>query len=163
MLRETFESLLADILAACRSYYGDRLVSLVVFGSVARRTQRPDSDIDLMLVVDDLPDGRIARVEEFAAVEQGIQPGLDRARASGVHTYLSPVFKTPAELETGTPLLLDLIDDARILFDRNQVFAHRIERLQQRLKELGSRKVRKGGGYYWLLKPGAKPGDVIEI
>ena len=163
MLRETFESLLSDLLSACQACYGDRLISLVVFGSVARQTQRPDSDIDLMLVVDDLPDGRIPRVEEFASVERKLEPGIHQARGHGIYTYLSPVFKTPAELEIGTPLLLDMIDDARILFDRDQVFAHRLERLQRRLKELGSRKVRKGGGYYWLLKPGAKPGDVIEI
>jgi predicted nucleotidyltransferase len=50
-------------------HYGERLVSLTVFGSVGRGTPRPDSDIDLLLVVKDLPVGRIARVKEFAAIE----------------------------------------------------------------------------------------------
>jgi hypothetical protein len=163
MLRETFEALLVDILAACRSHYGDRLVSLVVFGSVARQTPRPDSDIDLMLVVDDLPDGRMPRVREFAKIEEAVEPGLQSAKGGGVHTRLSPVFKSRDELEFGTPLLLDMVDDARILFDRNAVFAQRLERLRHRMKELGSKKVRKGGGYYWVVKPGARPGDVIEL
>jgi hypothetical protein len=163
MWRETFEALLVDILAACQSHYGDRLVSVVVFGSVARQTPRPDSDIDLMLVVDDLPDGRMPRVREFEQVERSIQRSLRDAKDGGVHTCISPVFKSREELEYGTPLLLDMVDDARILFDRDAVFAQRLERFGQRMKELGSEKVRKGGGYYWVVKPGARPGDVIEL
>ena len=163
MLRETFETLLVDILAACQSHYGDRLVSVVVFGSVARQTPRQDSDIDLMLVVDDLPDGRIPRVQEFEKIEEIVGPSLRAAKDGGVHTRLSPVFKSREELAFGTPLLLDMVDDARILFDCDAVFAQRLERLRQRMKELGSKKVRKGGGYYWVVKPGARPGDVIEL
>ena len=49
MLRETFDHLVREISAACQAHYGDRLVSLAVFGSVARHTQRPDSDIDLLV------------------------------------------------------------------------------------------------------------------
>jgi hypothetical protein len=33
-------------------------------------------------------------------------------------TSLSPLFKTPAEANRGSPLFLDLVDDARILVDR---------------------------------------------
>lgn len=163
MYLQIFESLLTDLLAACRDHYGERLVSLVVFGSVARRSQRPDSDIDLMLVVDDLRDGRIPRVREFDLVEQRLQTQLNRAAADGVHTRLSPVLKSPEELEIGSPLLLDMVEEGRILFDRGNVFSKRLERLKRRLEELGARRIAKGGGYYWQLKPDVKPGDVIEL
>ena len=163
MLREQFEALLSDILAACHTTYGDRLVSLAVFGSVARHTQRPDSDIDLLLVVDDLPNGRIPRVREFEPVEQQLEAAMGDAAAHGIHTRLSPLFKTPAELEIGSPILLDMVEDARLLFDRDQVLARRLERLRQRLVELRARRIRKGGGYYWQMKPDFKPGDIIEL
>ena len=163
MLRETFEQLLNDVLAACQACYGDRLVSLAVFGSVARQTQRPDSDIDLLLVVRDLPDGRMPRVGEFEHVERRLDARLADATAQGIHTRLSPVFRTPAELEIGSPLLLDMVEDARILFDRDATLARRLQRLRQRLHELGARRIRKGGGYYWQLKPDYRPGDVIEL
>lgn len=163
MLRETFEELLSDILAACQACYGERLVSLAVFGSVARQTQRPDSDIDLLLVVDDLPNGRMPRVGEFEQVELQLARSLARAASAGIHTRLSPVFRTPAELETGSPLLLDMVEDARILFDRDATLARRLQRLRARLHELGARRIRKGGGYYWQLKPDYRPGDVIEL
>ena len=163
MLREQYEALLGDILAACQQTYGDRLVSLAVFGSVARQTQRPDSDIDLLLVVEDLPNGRIPRVREFDDVERQLEAALGRAAALGIHTRLSPLFKTPPELETGSPILLDMVEDARLLFDRGHLLARRLERLRQRLVELKARRIRKGGGYYWQLKPGFKPGDIIEL
>lgn len=163
MLRETFEDHLQDTLTACQANYGDRLVSLAVFGSVARQTQRPDSDIDLLLVVEGLPDGRLARVAEFSGVEDRVEPGLAQARARGVHTRLSPLFKTPAELAVGSLILLDMIEDARLLFDRKATLQRRLARLRQRLVELNARRIRKGGSYYWQLKPDLKPGEEIQL
>ena len=42
------------------------------------------------------------------------------ARRAGLAAWLSPVLKTPAEIERGSPLLLDMVDDARILYDRER-------------------------------------------
>jgi hypothetical protein len=54
------------------------------------------------------------RVSDFEAVESRL-PEQDRHR-------LSPVFKTPQEVEAGSPLFLDMIADARLLFDRDGFF-----------------------------------------
>lgn len=59
-LKATFDHPLDVVERSCEAFYGDRLVSLAVFGSTARGTMRPDSDIDLLLVVDPLPDGRLS-------------------------------------------------------------------------------------------------------
>lgn len=158
-----FEGIQADLLRACHEIYSDRLVSLAVFGSVAAGTMRTDSDIDILLVADRLPDGRLRRVEEFESVESLLRTRLVAAAAHGIHTRLAPIFKTRAELEHGSPILLDMTEHVRILFDRDGTLARRLDRLRQRLAELGSRKVYRDGGYYWLLKPDYKPGDVIEL
>ena len=62
-----FDELLEARSAACSRHYGDRLVSLVVFGSVGRGTARPDSDVDFIVVADPLPDGRMAAVKVVLA------------------------------------------------------------------------------------------------
>jgi len=31
------------------------------------------------------------------------------------------------------------------------------------MKELGSRKVKRGNAWYWILKPDYKEGDIIEL
>ena len=97
MLHEAFATLIDALREACQAHYGERLVSLCVFGSVARRTQRFDSDLDCLLVVRDLPPGRMRRVDEFEAVEARLAPLLEALGHQGVTTHLSPVFKTPQE------------------------------------------------------------------
>jgi uncharacterized protein len=126
-------------------------------------TMRPDSDIDILIVIDPLPDGRLRRVEEFDNVQVLLRTRLASAASRGVHTRLAPILKTPAELEYGSPILIDMTEHVRILFDPQAVLVRRLERLRQRLVELGSRKVQRDGGYYWILKPDYKPGDVIEL
>ena len=162
-LREHSDRLLADVASAVRRHYGDRLVSLVVFGSMGRGTQRSDSDLDLLIVADGLPQGRLARVEDFAPVEAALAPRLEDGRRAGFPTECSPVFKTPNEVLAGSPLLLDMVDDARILHDPEGVLAGRLGRLRARLAELGARRVPHGGGWYWELKPDLKPGEVFTL
>ncbi len=82
MLKEVFESLLDEIVSACRRVYAERLVGVVVFGSVARVTMRPDSDIDLLVVAEPLPAGRMPRMDEFDGVElPPLRHRVRRARA----------------------------------------------------------------------------------
>jgi predicted nucleotidyltransferase len=150
-------NLLARVTSLCKQRYGERLISLVVFGSVGRGTPRPDSDIDLLLIVKDLPIGRIARVNEFAAIEAS--SGL----AATGHIELSPVFKTPEEIANGSPLLLDMIEDARVLFDRDDFFKRAMKDLNERLQKLGARRIWQGNAWYWDLKPDYKQGEVFEI
>lgn len=162
-LRERYEDLLKRLLAELRGHYGPRLVSVAVFGSVGRGAPREGSDIDILIVARDLPRGRTARVEAFLPVEDRLAPWLRRGRPAAGEILLSPVFKTPEELEAGTPLLLDMVEDARILFDDEGVLAQRLERLRARLRELGARRVWRGATWYWELKPDFKPGDVIIL
>mgnify|MGYP001593028588 CR=1 FL=1 len=163
MLKEQFDRLLDEVRAACHAVYGDRLVSLAVFGSVARGAMRADSDVDLLLVADPLPAGRMARMDEFAAVEKRVAPALDAATARGIRTILSPAFRTTEELRRGGLLFLDLVAEARILDDREATLRGYLDELGEKLRAMGARRVSKGGGYYWLLKPDYRWGDRIEL
>ncbi len=158
-----YDALLADLVEACRSHYGERLISVAVYGSVGRGTPRFDSDVDLLIVADGLPAGRFPRVDDFRAVEDALAPRLAAAREAGLHPELSPIFKTRAELVRGTPLLLDMTEDARILYDPDACLAGVLDRLTKRLHELGSRRIWRGNAWYWDLKPDYTWGDVIEL
>src|SRR3989304_10213046 len=68
-LLERYEDLLRRLLGELQARYGARLVGCAVYGSVGRGTPREDSDVDLLIVARDLPDGRMRRVEEFEPVE----------------------------------------------------------------------------------------------
>jgi predicted nucleotidyltransferase len=163
MWKRIFDEVVDGACRAAVAHYGERLVSLAVFGSVARGTPKPESDIDLLLVADPLPQGRMARVREFEAVDRELSPALERARRQGIHTTLSPVLKTPTEVEAGSLLFLDMIEEARILVDRGDFLRGFLDGFAFRLGELGAKRVRKGAGYYWILKPDLRPGEEITL
>jgi hypothetical protein len=162
-MRSLLEPLLARLQAGCQAHYGDRLVSLVLFGSAGRGTSGPDSDIDLLVVAEGLPDGRVPRVREFLAVERGLAADLADARRAGWAVELSPVFKTPAEVRQGSALFLDMVDDARFLEDRDGFMQRALAGLRERLQALGARRIWRGNAWYWDLKPDYRPGEVFEL
>jgi uncharacterized protein len=162
-LAKVSAALLPRLLACCHEHYGARLVSLVVFGSVGRGTAGPESDLDLLVVAAGLPDGRVPRVQDFEAVEQALATDLALARRQGWAVEISPVFKTPAEVAVGSPLFLDMVDDAALLFDRDGFMQQALEQLRQRLNALGARRIWRGNAWFWDLKPDYRPGEVFEI
>lgn len=148
---------------ACQRHYGPRLVSVAVFGSVGRGTPGPDSDVDLLVVAEQLPRGRLARSDDFVGVERAVEPRLTSAHSYGLHPTLSPIFKTPEEVAAGSPLFLDMLDDARILYDRNGFLQRAFDEFAARLSRLGAKRIWRENSWYWDLKPDYKPGDVFEI
>lgn len=162
-LSAQFDELLTSLAAACGRHYGERLVSLAVFGSVGRGTPRPDSDVDILIVAEDLPRGRVARVGELAKIEADMGEVLRQLRSEGVTTELSPVLKTPSEVEQGSLLFLDMLEDARLLVDRDAFLAQECERFRTRLARLGARRIWRGNAWFWDLKPDYRPGEVFEL
>jgi predicted nucleotidyltransferase len=146
-----------------RVVYGDRLVAVAVFGSVARRTARPDSDLDLYVVVEGLPRGHRARLETFDPVEGHLAADLDALARQGISVELSAVLRTPEDLRTASPLMLDLTEDAVILVDHGGVLRAALDDLRARLQRLGSRRIWTGTRWYWDLKPDYKRGETFEI
>lgn len=163
MLIESFKKTLERVLKACLEVYGEDLVTLAVFGSVARGTPSPESDIDILIVAENLPSGRLRRMERFAEVEELLNPWMDSLRNIGIYTSLSPVIKTPEEVLAGSLLFLDMIDDALILFDRESFFTRFLQEFSSKLKEMGAKKVVTGERWHWVLKPDYKHGEVFEI
>ncbi|MHB1126529.1 MAG: nucleotidyltransferase family protein [Bacillota bacterium] len=163
MIREKFREFLEEILAQTHAYYGDRLVTLGVFGSVGRGKPRADSDIDLILVADDLPAGRLKRMQEFEQIENKLELSLQRLKKSGISTCLSPVIKSPAEVKAGSLLFLDMIEDTLYLYDRRDYFRLFLNEFQKRLVSLGARKVKRGNAWHWVLKKNYRAGEVFEL
>lgn len=163
MLKERFRALEEELLTEIVAFYDDRLVSVVIYGSVARGTFRFDSDLDVLIIARDLPRGRANRVVEFDEVEKALSPFLKSLEKEGILTSLSPVIKSPEEAELGSPLFLDMVEDSCILFDKDGFFTARLDRLRRRLKELGAKRIWRGNMWYWDLKPDYKPGEIIEL
>jgi hypothetical protein len=156
---EPFRSALDTATAAWAALLGPRLVSMVLFGSVARGRAGADSDIDLLIVAEGFPrnlaDRRRPLLAEWSR-KQG-ERGLP-----GVEWNL--VTKTPDEARHHSPLYLDMVEDAIILVDRDGFFGTVLDGMRARMRALGSRRVfLPDGSWYWDLKPDFRFGDVVEI
>ena len=162
-ISELFEGIVQALCQKSLEFYGERLISFVVFGSVGRQAMKPDSDIDLLLVVAPLPKGRIRRVCEFEAIERSMADQLKEAQKNGISTRFSPIFKTPDEVRLGSPLFLDMTEDARIFLDREGFFRREMDQLRKRLKRLGAKRIWKDSAWLWDLKPDYKYGDEFEF
>ena len=162
-MQAVFDELLTQVVTAIQAVYGDRLVSIVLYGSVARGTMRHDSDMDLLIVARDLPRGRLKRVEEFESVESAMAEAFRHAASHGVTTSLSPIIKTPEAVLIGSPLFLDMVEDARVLHDQNGFFSQELARLRSRLAKLGAKRIWKGNAWHWDLKPDFTCGEVFEL
>jgi len=153
-----FAKVLDILLEEALRHYGDRLISIVVFGSVGRRAARPNSDVDVLLVIDPLPNGRMARMREFGPVEGAVRSRFQAAEPSMGAVDLSPVFKTPLEVQRGSLLFLDMVHDSVVLFDRGDFFARYLDELRARLDSMGARRIPYRGSWYWDLKDDLQPG-----
>ena len=153
-------------LTACRNLYQDDFTTLAIFGSWARDAASPCSDIDILVIADHLPNGRMKRVAQLKAVEDATLATrrLIWRDIPGTHVpELSPIIKTPGEVEMGSPLFLDMTDWVDLVFDSDAFFAGYLERLRRRMKELGARRHLAAGGYYWEYKPDIKPSEVLTL
>lgn len=155
--------MLEELVKALHERLGEDLVSVVVYGSVARGEAGRDSDIDILVVARSLPKSMFARQDLFMDVEGKIRDEVEKLEQQGYFIDFSPVLLTPEEAQRTRPLYLDMVEDAIILYDKDSFFANVLARLRARLKELGAERVRRGKLWYWVLKKDYKWGEVMEI
>ncbi len=160
-MEQPYSEVLENLLESLKRHF--RLVSLVVYGSVARAEARKDSDLDILIVADDLPQDRYQRFKLFEKAEREVEDLLKKLRKEGYNVFISPIIKSREEAVVISPLYLDMVDDAVILYDKDNFFTEILERLRKRLKELKAKRVRVGRMWYWKLKDDYRFGEVIEI
>jgi uncharacterized protein len=156
---EPFRAILRAAAEAWSASLGERLISLVLFGSVARGRPHAASDIDLLVVAEGFPralrDRRRPLLEEWERVRSSL--GFPRAE-------WNLVTKSPDEAICRSPLYLDMVEDGIVLLDREGFFASVLDEMRERMKALGSRRVfLSDGSWYWDLKPDFRFGEVVEI
>ena len=160
-----YASLLDCFIALVQEAWGDQVCSVVLYGSVSRGEAGPESDVDLLLILKEASPVYRQRLQPLIPLLRRLrrQSCWNELEASGCFPSLSGLVLSREEAEQNRLLYLDLIDVPRILLDRDGFFQGRLDALKVRLRELGAKKVRRDGTWYWDLKPDLKPGEVVTL
>ena len=160
-----YKALLNTFIDLIQETLGDRVVSVVLYGSVARGKARPDSDVDLLLILRGAPTAYWKRLQSLLPILRRLreEPCWKELEREGATPFLSLLVLSLEEATENRYLYLDMIEEARILVDRDGFFQGKLNGLRRRLKELGAKKIRRNGDWYWDLKPDLKLGDEVIL
>ncbi|MFZ2358380.1 MAG: nucleotidyltransferase domain-containing protein [Anaerolineae bacterium] len=123
--------------------FGERLRMIVLFGSHSRGEERPDSDHDILVVIEGLPRDPLARQREVMAP---LLPQL-----LGLPQRLSVIAKTPEELHGDlTPLMVDVCVDGISLYGQSYFDGLR-NKVMQALRAAGLQRRRLAGTWMWMF------------
>ncbi|MFQ5710577.1 MAG: nucleotidyltransferase domain-containing protein [Candidatus Geothermarchaeales archaeon] len=146
--------------------YGGRLMGVLLFGSIARGDWEYNSDIDLLIVVDEWDDQPAwIRVRELQRVRRRLRE--TREYKTALEAGFTPIIQHyPLSLEEAKEfhrVYVDACIDGVILYDKNGFLEDIITSLRNTLAEMGARRiVIPGRGYYWVLKE-VKLGEVFKL
>ncbi len=123
------DQMLDEFMEKCRNKFGNKLISIVLFGSYARGTCTEYSDVDLLVVAEGLPENRIARHKILNDVKLEF--------IYKYHTRISPIFIKPGDLsvEHINPLVYGILTGYRVLSDPLNFWSNFMVKLKPKIHE----------------------------
>ena len=160
-----YRDLLDIFVGSVQQDLGNRVVSIVLYGSVARGTARPDSDVDLLLVLRETPREYWKRLQPLLPILRQLRKERcwKTLEEQGWTPFVSVLVLSLEEANENRYLYLDMLEEAKILVDKDNFFRAKLASLRQRLNELGAKKIQRNGDWYWDLKPDLKQGEVLIL
>jgi len=148
---------LLDVLSSSAARMGCEnpfVAGIILFGSVARGEPRGRSDLDLLILWEgvDLP-LRERYIMFYKLAARYFMVGKDL-------TVLDMEYDRFINSRRLTPLLLNIISDAVVLYDKYDRVSSFVSEARERLAKTGLKRVKRGRFYYWILP---KPGAVVEV
>ncbi len=158
---EAYRPLIVKAVGGLREGLGSRLVSVGLFGSVARGGPSKTSDVDLYVVGDWKFPGRSQRLDEVFPHLKKLDEERLRLLGCGIATDASVYPVSRKEAVRFHSLHLDLSREGIVLYDPAGFLSAAWARLRVWLEEKGVERVQAGETWYWRLDPGLEVGSRI--
>ncbi|RLI82562.1 nucleotidyltransferase domain-containing protein [Archaeoglobales archaeon] len=157
---ELHKKYVIKLLERIKEYYIDQLVSLVIFGSYAKKENRLSSDLDILVVLrTNKP--RYERIREFVEnVEMPLEYLTQKLMDEGIFIELSPLILSEEETKYFNPVYLDMVEHSIIIVDKNNFIENILENVRKQMEKWGSYKEFAGNRWAWIIKKGEFVGGV---
>ncbi len=147
-------------------HFNNRLISIVLFGSISRGDWNKNSDIDLLIIVnnwDEIPIWK--RLRELYEVRSKLRETIEYKFAvkAGYIPIIQHYPLSRREALNFHRLYLDIVLDGIIIYDKDKFFSKIINSLKNKLVKYNARRIYKPNGkYYWIIKE-IRAGEVYKL
>lgn len=145
--------------------FNKKILSVILFGSIARGKFSKSSDIDLLLIFSNeitntfLCDKKITDL----TIEFYKNNELKDEKGNKIYSTIQPIALSLMELDTFRTLFYDIATDGIIIFDKEDVGLKFINKIKRRIKEKGLKRVYLGeNNFYWKRKK-IQFGEIVEL
>ena len=147
--RSEIRSFLSIYVPLLRSHYRKRLLGVALFGSSSTQTWKPESDIDILVIVKKWQKPTWERASELYFLTEEALKVLDKPFDIPISHY--PLDE--AETYRFHPIYPDLSQDAIILTEKDSFLNHLLQRIKELLlKEKKIRVVTPDGESLWITQ-----------
>ena len=144
---------------------GDNFVSLVVFGSFARRDFGLNSDIDLLLIFRQFfhPFASLrTRMRFFQEIDKYVEAEkMEIFDSTGYYPHFSPILRTIDEARRFSRIYLDMTEHVLVIYDKDQFFTQTLKDVRNFLNKINAQKRWIGKKWYWVFSPDVEIGEVL--
>jgi predicted nucleotidyltransferase/DNA-binding HxlR family transcriptional regulator len=142
----------------CKILYlelGNRLLGIMLFGSIARGDWNRDSDIDLLLVAKGWEGLKVwERLRQLMKARELLRetPEYDAAVRAGYWPVFQHYLLAEREVDDFHRIYLDATIDGNILYDPERILTRALEKTAQNLTKLGAKRIQTADKKrYWIL------------
>ena len=159
-----FRDYLYNFVRLLKENYKEDLISIILFGSVARGKWNNESDIDLFIIFSNKSSIRTAINNQLKKIISDYErkTKLKNSKDNRLFSTIQDISLLLKDLNTFRTIFYDIAMDGIILFDRNQTGFHFLKKIKKRIEEKGLKRVFiKENDYYW--ERNVKFGEIIEL
>ena len=159
-----FRDYLYDFVKLIKENYEENLLSIILFGSVARGKWNNESDIDLLIIFTNKSSIKTGINNQLMKIISDYErkSKLRNSKGDRLFSTIQDITLVLKDLHAFRTIFYDIAMDGIILFDRNQTGFHFLNKIKKRIEEKGLKRVFiKENDYYW--ERNVKFGEIVEL
>ena len=160
-----FRDYLFNFAKILKKNFEDNLLSVILFGSVARGKWTIESDLDLFAIVSNTYSGEIQLSQKIIDLiiefEQSHSVKDDNGKDISPSIQVISLFLK--ELDIFRTIFYDIAVDGILIYDRNQFGAKFIKKIKDRIKEKGLKRIFNSDNDFYWKRRNIKFGEIVEL